>query len=257
MGPTWGPSGADRTQVGPVLAPWTLLSGILLTCPSRMSFTWLTRPCLLHITLFNQTHSSEIRFVNGWPGSSGIGIIAKGLFHHGSKSSCVFKRIQANKTYIICPFNEHNFKHKHSFNKHKNKHQTSYYTVVNKYEKSFVFSTMIHTYHYIVTLSQDLICNNRLVCKNLIKYYHKPLISSKVAFYTISYMLQVIHNSKPTWTLKRGKHCDYTCIDVANSFTFRKKVNVVKLEAYIRQYQNDCINSWLIFNVIRYNAIIN
>ena len=29
LGPTWGPSGADRTQVGPMLAPWTLLSGIL------------------------------------------------------------------------------------------------------------------------------------------------------------------------------------------------------------------------------------
>ena len=28
MGPTSGPSGADRTQVGPMLAPWTLLSGI-------------------------------------------------------------------------------------------------------------------------------------------------------------------------------------------------------------------------------------
>ena len=28
MGPTWGPSGADRTQVDPMLAPWTLLSGI-------------------------------------------------------------------------------------------------------------------------------------------------------------------------------------------------------------------------------------
>ena len=27
MGPTWGPSGYDRTQVGPMLAPWTLLSG--------------------------------------------------------------------------------------------------------------------------------------------------------------------------------------------------------------------------------------
>ena len=25
--PTWGPSVADRTQVGPMLAPWTLLSG--------------------------------------------------------------------------------------------------------------------------------------------------------------------------------------------------------------------------------------
>ena len=29
MGPTWGPSGADRTQLGPMLAPWTLLSGNL------------------------------------------------------------------------------------------------------------------------------------------------------------------------------------------------------------------------------------
>ena len=28
MGPTWGPSGTDRTQVGPMLAPWILLSGI-------------------------------------------------------------------------------------------------------------------------------------------------------------------------------------------------------------------------------------
>ena len=27
MVPTWGPSGADRTQVGSMLAPWTLLSG--------------------------------------------------------------------------------------------------------------------------------------------------------------------------------------------------------------------------------------
>ena len=25
MGPTWDPSGADRTQVGPMLSPWTLL----------------------------------------------------------------------------------------------------------------------------------------------------------------------------------------------------------------------------------------
>ena len=30
MRPTWGPSGADRTQVGPMLAPWTLLSRILM-----------------------------------------------------------------------------------------------------------------------------------------------------------------------------------------------------------------------------------
>ena len=28
MGPTWGSSGADRTQVGPTMAPRTLLSGV-------------------------------------------------------------------------------------------------------------------------------------------------------------------------------------------------------------------------------------
>ena len=32
MGPTWVPSGADRTQVGPMLAPWNLLSGSILDC---------------------------------------------------------------------------------------------------------------------------------------------------------------------------------------------------------------------------------
>ena len=29
MGPTWDPSGTDRAQVVPMLAPWTLLSGSL------------------------------------------------------------------------------------------------------------------------------------------------------------------------------------------------------------------------------------
>ena len=32
MRPTWRPSGADRTQVGPMLAPWTLLSGSVWWC---------------------------------------------------------------------------------------------------------------------------------------------------------------------------------------------------------------------------------
>ena len=44
MGPTWGPAGADRTQVGPMLAPWTLLSGtcnrICALLTTRKSF-WL------------------------------------------------------------------------------------------------------------------------------------------------------------------------------------------------------------------------
>ena len=30
MGPTWGPPGSCRPQMGPMLAPWTLLSGMVL-----------------------------------------------------------------------------------------------------------------------------------------------------------------------------------------------------------------------------------
>ena len=35
MGPTWGPSGADRTQVGPMLAPWTCYLGDVHDIPMR------------------------------------------------------------------------------------------------------------------------------------------------------------------------------------------------------------------------------
>ena len=37
MGPTWGPSGAARSQVGPMFAPWTLLSG--MSCVYPLIFT--------------------------------------------------------------------------------------------------------------------------------------------------------------------------------------------------------------------------
>ena len=35
IGPTWGPSGADRTQMGPMLAPWALLSRMSLGFKSK------------------------------------------------------------------------------------------------------------------------------------------------------------------------------------------------------------------------------
>ena len=36
MGPIWAPSGADRTQVGPMLAPWSLLSGMRTLIPMKI-----------------------------------------------------------------------------------------------------------------------------------------------------------------------------------------------------------------------------
>ena len=50
MGPTWGPPGSCRPQVGPMLAPWSLLSGFIGTeaiiwlpqhdCPSAVTQHW-------------------------------------------------------------------------------------------------------------------------------------------------------------------------------------------------------------------------
>ena len=38
MGPIWGPSGADRTQVGPMLAPWAFLSGYVMHIHYRQKY---------------------------------------------------------------------------------------------------------------------------------------------------------------------------------------------------------------------------
>ena len=58
MGPTWGPSGADRTQVGPRWAPWTLLSEML---PNK--YQLLCNPvhrCRALTQAFQWFHTSDI-----------------------------------------------------------------------------------------------------------------------------------------------------------------------------------------------------
>ena len=49
MGPIWGPSGADRTLVGPMLAPWTLLSGI-----KEPDIHSIEEVASLHVYLFDE-----------------------------------------------------------------------------------------------------------------------------------------------------------------------------------------------------------
>ena len=45
MGPTWGPPGSCRPQMGPMLAPWTLLSGKQFTYRYvRESYEWVRSP---------------------------------------------------------------------------------------------------------------------------------------------------------------------------------------------------------------------
>ena len=53
VGPIWGPSGADRTQVGPMLVPWTFLSG--LGSHYAQTISWP-----------NVRLAGEIRYVDAW-----------------------------------------------------------------------------------------------------------------------------------------------------------------------------------------------
>ena len=50
---TWGPSGADRTQAGPMLAPWTLLSGI---SANRGVGSWDRLTFMMKIALLVRRH---------------------------------------------------------------------------------------------------------------------------------------------------------------------------------------------------------
>ena len=59
MGPSWGPSGAHRTQVGTMLAPWTLLSGLLYPKQQPQN---LPRPQVYHI-IANKRTSTEYTVV--------------------------------------------------------------------------------------------------------------------------------------------------------------------------------------------------
>ena len=74
MGPTWGPSGADRTQVGPMLAPWTLPSGACLTfktadlCWYQTKIrnripSWGSFPCIISDRVIKVSTNDKRRYV--------------------------------------------------------------------------------------------------------------------------------------------------------------------------------------------------
>ena len=62
MGPTWVPSGAARTQVGPLLTRWTLLSGFSRQKESSQ-ITFLLIYVMLVCSIQNDPKSSQIIFL--------------------------------------------------------------------------------------------------------------------------------------------------------------------------------------------------
>ena len=64
MGPSWGPSGADRTQVGPMLASWTLLSGFVST--KWLNVEWLRKTVKLNHSLTQKYLLYPLKYVHIW-----------------------------------------------------------------------------------------------------------------------------------------------------------------------------------------------
>ena len=66
MGPTWGPSGADRAQMGPMLAPWPLLSGHGSNGPIRTQIfsSWWRHQMETFSALLALCEGNTL--VNGW-----------------------------------------------------------------------------------------------------------------------------------------------------------------------------------------------
>ena len=74
MGPSWGPPGFCRPQMGPMLAPWTLLSGIgpkigychACSCPCTWGMNTHTMMTRQAIQAFFKTALSYQWFEHGW-----------------------------------------------------------------------------------------------------------------------------------------------------------------------------------------------
>ena len=67
MGPTWGPHGADRTQVGAMLAPWTLLSGMTgFTGQSGVGYLVYFTIIYIGMASLGQSPLSQWRLLRHW-----------------------------------------------------------------------------------------------------------------------------------------------------------------------------------------------
>ena len=72
MRPTWGPPGADRTQMGPMLAPWTLLSGFPPVWSSSAIITLIIISVVVVVVKFTLSSSSSS---SSWSSQSLVGTV--------------------------------------------------------------------------------------------------------------------------------------------------------------------------------------
>ena len=90
MGPTWGPPGSCRPQMGPMLAPWTLLSGTISLASSLL--VYIIGACMIqHFARF----SSTVDIVSWWHHQMETSPVNSP--HKGQRSFHVFFDLRLNK----------------------------------------------------------------------------------------------------------------------------------------------------------------
>ena len=64
IGPTWSPSGVDRTQVGPMLTSWTLLSGYIYISVMGLDWTYVESAWITFYPFRSSNFTHEITISN-------------------------------------------------------------------------------------------------------------------------------------------------------------------------------------------------
>ena len=82
MGPTWGPPGSCRPQMGPMLVPWTLLSGMASHITSNWPFV---KPFFFFSGRYPKTHQRQRYRTGGFPSQrvKNAKTACMSLRHHG------------------------------------------------------------------------------------------------------------------------------------------------------------------------------
>ena len=83
MGPTWGPSGADRTHVGPMWAPWTWLSGMICFCDFMHEIIYIlleASDCAIPLWIASNSFTLTLAFVSLPVASLALPSVGRGVF---------------------------------------------------------------------------------------------------------------------------------------------------------------------------------
>ena len=105
IGQTWGPPGSCRPQMGPMLAPWTLLSGHLYRSHVHLQLYFLLFICMFEpkTILHLHFHISAITGMDAFPRAPGGQLHFQSANNIESLAASLLIRYCCNQLHIVKP----------------------------------------------------------------------------------------------------------------------------------------------------------